>query len=687
MSGGGSGSAQSAPSNTTSNNTDTVIQQAPAYDVQYISNLLGQAATSAAQPYQQFPGQQVAGFTPDQTAAFSNIENLTGNGTGGAAATQGQAANLSSLLGANSANNIASSGSPFLQAAAMYNPAAAAAPYTNAAVNTATPQGISAYMSPYTNDVVQGIQNEALNNWNQNIMPGVNNEFVQAGQGLSGRNAQVLAQNAGNFQTGLSANIANALQSGYTTAGNQAATQAGILQNAGNTAGTTAASEAANLQNIGTGLGNLAATQSGAQGAAATNLAGTANTVQNTGIAGASALQAVGQQQQALNQQNINTAISNFQNQVNWPETQESFLNSIINGLPTTGSSSTTAGQTPATTNQVGSVSPLSSLAGSLIGASSIPGAKRGGLIQNYMMGGRVKGYADGGQIPDDPSDDALNGVISRLMSGQIDNSGVLPPPVAMQPLPDIPTAGIPKVQGDQLVPPEQQHGTISDALAGGEMQVPGDPYSMSGSMKSPLSAGFPQTGLDPQKLRNYQLLSMASGFLQPARSGAQALGQAFGNYATTGMENERALAEQQQRALQFAITNSWHQGQLQNTAQRNQIYGQRVADQGDIGQQNADTAAARAAAYQQRLNQAQVDAQNNGKWELKQDAQGNWVKINSRTGDVQPVTLASQQQEKPRQAQNANAPLVGEAPLAQQSAVPTPDEIRAELLRRGAIQ
>ena len=88
MSGGGSGGGAGAPANTTANNTETVINQAPAYSQQYISNLLGQAATSAAQSYQQFPGQQVASLTPDQTNSFSQIENLTGNGTGGAAAVQ-----------------------------------------------------------------------------------------------------------------------------------------------------------------------------------------------------------------------------------------------------------------------------------------------------------------------------------------------------------------------------------------------------------------------------------------------------------------------------------------------------------------------------------------------------------------------------------------------------------------------
>jgi len=313
MSGGGS-SAPAQPA------TTTQIQDIPAWEQGYVTDLLGQAETVAAQPYQQFPGQQVAGFTNDQNQAFSNIEGMNG-----AIQPTQNAALSQAAQGANSVNNIYGAGSGDINAASSYNPLAAVAPYLGAATqynsasaaqpwlnqaagyqsasaNTATPQGIQSYLSPYTNDVVNGIQNEANLNWNQNIMPGVNNEFVGSGQYGSGRNAQVLGQDAGNFQTGLSSNIANALESGYTTAGNQAATQANLLSGLGNSsltgandasnaqgaqvsnllnqanaAGTATQQQAGNLLGQGNALGNLASTQGSQQLNAATNLQNLAN--------------------------------------------------------------------------------------------------------------------------------------------------------------------------------------------------------------------------------------------------------------------------------------------------------------------------------------------------------------------------------------------------------------------------
>ncbi len=355
MSGGG-GNSGGGGTTVVQPSTTTTVQDIPAWEQGYVQNLLGQAQTIAGQPYQQFPGQQIAGFTPDQMQAFQNVE---GSGAPNLAA-QGNAANAAGA-GANTANNIYGAGSPLLNASTM----------------AASPLGIQQYMSPYMGNVVQGMENEANQNWNQNIMPGINNEFTHNGMSGSGRNAQVLGQAAGNFQTGLSANIANTLNQGYTTAGNQAATEAGILGQAG------------------ASLGNLAATQSGAQQSAGTTLGNLGAQAATTNLNQNQALQGVGQQQQQLEQTNLNTAQQNWQNQVNWPATQTEYLNQIIRGLPAP-SASTSASQSPAY-----SVSPLTGVGGSLAGVA--------GLLGNgHKEGGLIKGYAEGGSV-DDPSDSAPN--------------------------------------------------------------------------------------------------------------------------------------------------------------------------------------------------------------------------------------------------------------------------------------
>lgn len=523
MSGGGD-SGSSAPANTTSQNTTTYIQDVPAYEQSYLSNLLGQASTIASQPYQQFPGQEVAGFSPDQTQAFSNVENLANNGAWQGADT---AANASAAAGANTASGIYGAGAGDVNAATTYNPLAAASPYLNAAAATASPQGISSYLSPYTNDVVGGLVNTANQNWNNNIMPGVDDAFIGTGQFASGRNAQVIGQAANTFEQNLEGSVSNALETGYNTAGNQAATEAGVLGNAANTAASATGAQASNLLSAGNTLGNLAATQAGAQGAAATNVANTAQTGLNTGVTAASALQDVGQAQQNLSQQSINQAMTDFQNQTMFPQQEAGFLSNIIHGLPAMGTSGTLAGQQPATTNQVGSTSPLSTLGATIIGASGLnaSGAKKGGLIKGYAEGGKVEG-------------DAMDDVISRLLDPgpddiKLDTSGAdnMPPPTQAA-LPAPSTSDIP----DNLDP---DTAPISAAVQGSRL-VPADNEGSPLKMASPM-----QPSSSPDETRNLQLLAMARGMLKPAHSGAESLGNALGGYVDVGLNAPKYQGEQ----------------------------------------------------------------------------------------------------------------------------------------------
>lgn len=576
---GGSSDAPAQPA------TTTTVQDIPAWEQGYVTDLLGQAQTLAAQPYQQYTGPQVAGFTPDQTQAFSNIENMSGTYQPTA-----DAATSSVMSGANTANNIYDAGagdvnsstgynplaavSPYLNSAAGYNSAAAAQPwlnqaanYSTQAANAATPQGIQSYMSPYTNDVVNGIQNEANLNWSQNIMPGVNDKFVGSGQYASGRNAQVLGQAAGNFQTGLSANVANALESGYTTAGNQAATQAGILGNLGNqaltgandagnaqtsqisnllnqaqTAGTATNQQAQNLQSAGTTLGNLTATQGAQQTAAGTALGNLSNQEQQENLTQNQALQAVGQQQQQLNQTNLNTAMTNFQNQVNYPEQQTEYLNQIIRGLPAPAASTSSSQTTPAY-----STSPLAGIGGAGTGALSVLGSNGSqvGSVTAAAHGGLIKGYAEGGMVDDDsdnplamidetydPSvDDIEQSDLPKNPLEQLaDNSAPVSPTPAMNPIaPDEPIdqLSMEPIDTSDLDTSDSQH----NAEAPDGMQYKGPTQS---------------------DLQQQQLLAMARGMLTPSLSGNPwaSLGQGLG--AAQDVQTKQQQLTAQQNALNY---------------------------------------------------------------------------------------------------------------------------------------
>jgi len=472
MSGGG-GSAPATPS------TTTQIQDIPAWEQGYVTDLLGQAQTIAAQPFQQFPGQQVAGFTGDQNQAFSNIENA------GVANQANQAAALGAAgQGAASANNIYSAGSPYLQAATA----------------AASPQGIQAYMSPYTNSVVQGLQDTANQNWNQNIMPGINDKFVGSGQYASGRNAQVLGQAAGNFQTGLSSNIANALESGYSTAGQQAQNQAANLLTAGTQLGNLASTQAGQQLNAGTTLGNL-----GAQ-SAATNL------TQNQ------ALQAVGQQQQQLNQTNLNVAQQNWQDQTNWPKTQTEYLNQIIRGLPAPSATTVGTQTTPAY-----SVSPLSGLGGAGTTALSLLGSNGNslGTAVGAKKGGLIKKYAEGGAVDDDSDDDTPLGAY---------NDSILTP--------EEQNAQILSLYGD---PSDASSISVAPLLASASPLSAASPLAaaFSGASASPIQSG---SGMTKSEIQQNQLLALARGMLTPTPGGSPwaALGQGVGALQDFNMAEQK---------------------------------------------------------------------------------------------------------------------------------------------------
>ena len=511
----GGSSAPAAPS------TTTTIQDIPAWEQGYVTNLLGQAQTEAAQPYQQFPGQQVAGFTPDQTQAFTNVEGQQANINPLQTAATGQTA-----AGANTANNI-------------YG---AASPLVNASTQAATPQGIQAYMSPYLNNDISGLQTLAQQNWNEFTAPSVNNSFVSAGQSGSGRNEQVLGQQANLANQALTAQISGAEQNAYSTAGTQAATEAGLLGSAGST------------------LGNLASTQAGQQLNAGTNLQNLATSQNQNALTNNQALQAVGQEQQQLNQANLTTAQQNWENQVQYPEAQTSFLNNIVRGLPAP-TATTSSAQLPATT-----VSPLSGVGGAGIGALAVTGASGNPLATTtpaVKKGGLIKGYADGGMVDEDDPDNLMNE--SFVPSSPLSADSVNADPNATAEM--IANRGT----GQSAPPPQPTPApqTASPLATPQPEQEPSDEPSMALRMadaeatpdhkQNPLATGAKNPsamGISQSQMQQMQLLELARGMLTPQPMGnvAAGVGQGLGNlsdYTTKAMEfnaQQNALNYQRQQ-------------------------------------------------------------------------------------------------------------------------------------------
>lgn len=253
----------------------------PAWYNSYIQGIASKATDIASNPFQAYPGQQLADFNDDQRAAFDTVRSNQGAykpylGAGG-----------ESLTGAVSA---------------VSGPAA----------NWTDPGVADKYMSPYTKNVVDEIARVGNRNLTENIIPQVQSNFVGAGQFGSTRNAEILGRSVRDAQTDISGLQSTALQSGYNAG-------AGIFGADANRTQQQGALQANTSIAAGAGLGSLA-TQAQALG--------------NTD---ANALNTIGTQQQALEQTGYDKSKAIFDQQQNWDWTQLGKVQGAVQGaqLPT----------------------------------------------------------------------------------------------------------------------------------------------------------------------------------------------------------------------------------------------------------------------------------------------------------------------------------------------------------------
>lgn len=297
--------------------SQTQATQAPSFYTNYLSNVASQASNL-------LPGQpcapQFAGAQPLQTKAFETACKTAGTFQPSIAAGQ-------QYVGQAAGQDITGAAQPFLTAGTGASPLSAAQPLICRSANLDLAGLASQYMSPYVCKAVQSMSDIAMRNIRQNLSPLATAAAVGSGQFGSQRGAQVLGQTEANAMQDLNSQIANMLNTGYTTALCAAKSKQGALgalagttataqqaQNqaqltAGQTAASAAAQEANALQQAGLGMGTL-----GAQG-------------QNLNLACINALATLGGQQQTI-----------AQNKQNFPLSTLSSLSSLLQGysIPTT---------------------------------------------------------------------------------------------------------------------------------------------------------------------------------------------------------------------------------------------------------------------------------------------------------------------------------------------------------------
>lgn len=269
----------------------------PEWYNQYTQGIAGKAVNAAQNAEgQPVPQQSVAGFTPDQTQAFQQVRDNQGN--------------WKPMLG---------------QAGQQYGQAGQAVGQANQAVagpaqSWTDPGKVDQYMSPYTSKVVSEIARLGNQNFNENLMPGINANMIGSGQYGSTRNADALGRAARDTQQNILGQQATALEQGYGTAANIFGQDANRQQQQQQTQASTALA--------GGQLSNQTGQNMGALGAA----------YQQLGLGDAQALQATGQQQQQLNQMGLDTAYNNQVATNNAPWTNLDRMSSLVRGdqLPTT---------------------------------------------------------------------------------------------------------------------------------------------------------------------------------------------------------------------------------------------------------------------------------------------------------------------------------------------------------------
>lgn len=297
----------------------------------------------------------------------------------------------------------------------------AANPYLRAAAQSTAGQ-VGQYMSPYQQGVLDVIAKQGARNLTENLLPGVSDAFIKAGQFGSSRmgefgsralrdtqeailnqQAQAAQQGYGQALGAAQADLARQAQLAGTVGSISGADLSRIMQggaqygNLAQTAGQLTGQQMQNLTNLGqtqgqltqaqmSQLANLGQMQTGAgqaqqqfgltaaqqaqqaqaqdyqrQMSALSNMAAMAQQEQSMRAADVAALESAGAAQQAQEQQQLNAAQQQYQAELLYPKQQMDWLSTQIRGMaPITPQTQTQSGTTTGATY---SPSPLSQLA------------------------------------------------------------------------------------------------------------------------------------------------------------------------------------------------------------------------------------------------------------------------------------------------------------------------------------
>lgn len=382
---GGGGSPTPAPTQTTVQNTNI-----PEYAQPYVETMLGTAQQQIFNyddagnvvsmkpyvPYSANPTDYIAGFSPLQQQAQSNIANMQTPGAYSTGMDYAGTAGLGALSTANPAMQYGGLGATYGGLGAQTGLG-----YGQQATDA---QAVGAYMNPYLQNVLSPAMQLQAQQFGQ---IGAQNQAQATQQGAFGGGRQAVMQGLNQQNQMLAQNqlVGNAYGQAYDTAQRnmQAAASLGMQ-------GT-----AQGLQGAGMGLQGVQGAQAayqqlGAQGANLGTLAGQ-QTQAELGINAAQ--QASGAAQQAQQQNVINQAVQNYATQQQYPMLQLANMSSLLRGLPMQSATTQTYQAAPS------AVSTLGGLGATALGAYGASGGfkgAKGGLpkdfekVENFDVGGAI---------------------------------------------------------------------------------------------------------------------------------------------------------------------------------------------------------------------------------------------------------------------------------------------------------
>lgn len=364
------------------------VENIPKWMSDYTQGLIARANAAAAEPYIPYGGPRIAGFTPEQQAAFGMTEANVGAYQpyfeAGAAGYGG---------GLQRAANIGRAAAPFVQAGAQ---------------DWADEGVAERYMSPYIGNVLDRQEALATRTLEEEFMPRLSGMFGGAGQygsrGGTGSMEDIAVRGGRDIQEGLEAQRLEALHGAYGQAADIFGAQRGREAEMARIVGALEEAGAQQMFQGAQGLGQM--------GEAA----------QMAGFRDAAAMEGIGAQQQGLSQQALDLAYQDFITQRDLPFDRLGFMSNLIRGLPYD-RVQTRTDVGPASVYQPSGLSQIAGAYGVYRGLNPQTGQAEGGYIEgdyddvtDYAEGGYAspKGYAEGGL-----AEYAFGGqVLDRLRSG-----------------------------------------------------------------------------------------------------------------------------------------------------------------------------------------------------------------------------------------------------------------------------